>query len=165
MDPIYCLFMSTEANGLESALIRRFTLCDWSHCGFYRLSDGWTYSAMSDGKGVAWRKPNPHANLLLLDAPRTDEALTWALTQEGKPYDRLDIAGFIFNKDWVNPNSFICDRLVFLAFANIGQPLLNHTFIPMEHLFPRDVILSRLVTERKNGRMTVISKTDASMEI
>jgi hypothetical protein len=147
--PAICLFMSTEHTDLESALIRRFSMCDWSHTGFYRLSDGCTFSAMNDGKGVAWRPPNPNVKILLLTAPRVDEAFAWALQQQGKPYDRLDIEGFLFDRDWSSPNSLICDRLVFLSFVNLlpSQPLLNHTFIPIIHLIPRDVLLSPLVTE------------------
>ncbi len=146
---VNCLFLSTEELDIESAMIRRLSMCDWSHVGFYRVDDGWTFAAMNDGNGIAWRLPNPKAKLLLLDVPRIDEALAAALTQAGKAYDVADILGFIANTSWHSPDKFICDRLVFWAFQQIGQPLLNHTFIPMEHLTPRDVLLSPLLTERK----------------
>jgi hypothetical protein len=139
-----CLFLSTDPCDIESALIRRFTMCDWSHVGFYR-SDGWTFSAMNDGKGVAWRPPNPKAKILLLQAPKMQEAFASALTQEGKAYDVADILGFIANQTWATPDSFICDRLVFASFVAAGAPLLNHKYIPMEHLTPRDVLLSPFI--------------------
>lgn len=148
------LFMSTIKDDPVSALIRRMSMCDWSHTGFYRLEDGWTFSAMNDGKGVAWRPPNPKATILKITAPGVEDAFSWALKQEGKPYDRLDIAGFVFDRDWQNPSSFICDRLNFLAFINaslipgsLAKSLLNHKFIPLEHLTPRDILVSNLVTQ------------------
>lgn len=141
-----CLFLSTQEDDIESALIRRFTMCDFSHTGFYRFTDGWTYSAMADGKGVAWRPPNPKAKVLLLHAPNMQQAFEWALTQEGKAYDKANILGFVLNKDWVTPNELICDRLVFESFRHTPTPLVNHTFIPIEHLTPRDILLSNQVT-------------------
>jgi hypothetical protein len=146
-EPI-CLFLSTQEDDIESALIRRFTMCDFSHTGFYRIADGWTYSAMADGKGIAWRPPNPKAKVLLLNAPMMQEAFKWALTQEGKAYDRANILGFVLNKDWATPNQFICDRLVFESFKQVGYSLVNLNFIPIEHLTPRDILLSPFVTER-----------------
>jgi len=140
-----CLFLSTQADDIESALIRRFTMCDWSHVGFYRPSDGSTFSAMNDGRGVAWRTANPKAKLLLLQAPKMEEAFAYALTQQGKAYDVADILGFIADRDWKTPDSFICDRLIFASFVAAGAPLLNHRYIPIEHLTPRDVLLSPLI--------------------
>lgn len=142
-----CLFLSTQPDDVESALIRRFTLCDWSHCGFYRIADGCTFSAMHDPKGVAWRPPNPKAKLLLLSAPKMDEAFAWALTKEGAGYDVQQILGFLFNQSCTTPGKFICDRLVFAAFEMVGAPLISHKFIPIAHLTPRDILLSPLVTE------------------
>jgi hypothetical protein len=80
-----CLFLSTQPGDVESGLIRRFTLCDWSHCGFYRIQDGSTFSAMHDSAGVAWRPKNPEAKILLLSAPKMDEAFAWALEKAGTP--------------------------------------------------------------------------------
>lgn len=142
-----CLFLSTQSDDIESALIRRFTLCDWSHTGFYRIKDGFTFSAMNDGNGIAWRAPNPKAKLLLLTAQKMDEAFAWALTKAGEPYDVREIIGFVMNRNWAAPDKFICDRLVFAAFDAVGSPLVNHTFIPAAHLTPRDILLSPLVHE------------------
>jgi len=143
----YGLFLSTDAADIESALIRRLSMCDWSHVGFYRLEDSWTFSAMNDGKGVAWRPPNPRASMLLLDLPRVDEIAAIAFTQEGKPYNRKEILGFLCNRDWSEPGEFDCDQLVFWSAIQLATPLLNHTFIPLEHLTPRDILLSPLVLQ------------------
>lgn len=138
--------MSTEELDIESALIRRGSMCDWSHTGFFRKADSWTFSAMNDELGVSWRPPNPSAKVLLISTPKVEEMLAAALTQKGKPYNRKEIFGFIANTNWTNPDSFDCDQLVFWAAIQAGFPLLNHTFIPLQHLTPRDVLVSPLVT-------------------
>lgn len=149
----YCLFLSTVEDDPESAAIRLKTDCDWSHVGFMRLSDNWTFSAMADGKGVAWRPPNPKAKILKLSVGDSISAITsalaWAETQEGRPYDKLDIAGIALDKDWHTPGSFICSTLVAWAFEKINFKLLSSTFIPREHITPRDILLSPFLAELK----------------
>ena len=125
------------------------TECDWSHVGFMRLLDQWTFSAMCDGKGVAWRPPNPKAKVLKLAVDKIEDALVKAYTQEGKPYDKLDIAGIALGRDWHTPGTFICSTLVAWSFEAAGIPLLNPTFIPRAHITPRDILLSPFVTEIK----------------
>ena len=34
-----------------------------------------------------------------------------ALSQVGKPYDKWDIAGFVFGRDWRDPQAWICSEL------------------------------------------------------
>ena len=143
------LFVSTEEFDPVSAIIRWHTACAWSHAGFLRKSDMWTFSAMADGKGVSWRPPNPKAKVLALNYPETDKAFSAALTQAGKPYDFLDILGIAAAKDWSSTDAWICDKLVFWACIQAGAPLLNHTFIPLDHLTPRDILLSPLISEEK----------------
>lgn len=143
----YCLFLSTVETDPISAIIRRATNCDWSHAGFMRLADGWTFSAMSDGQGVAWRPPNPNAKILKLSVQGIEAALSKAQSQAGSKYDFMDIAGIALGCNWSAPGSFICDKLVFWAFQEIGAPLVNPTFIPAIHLTPRDILLSPYVTE------------------
>lgn len=146
------LFVSTEEFDPISALIREKTECSWSHVGFYRLSDQMTFSAMCDGKGVAWRPVKPSQKMLLLDCSAPEaaaKALACALTQAGKAYNTLDIAGIALARDWSSANQFICSTLVLWAFEQINFPLINMEFIPLEHLTPRDVLLSNLLTARK----------------
>lgn len=142
------LFLSTQP-GFVSEVIRRGTNCDYSHAGFIDLDTRRTFSAMCDGKGVTWRDPDPNAKLLILSALGQDAALSKALTQEGKPYDELDIAGIVLGRDWETPGAWICDKLVFWAFEQNNAPLVNPGFIPLEHLTPRDILLSPYVTEEK----------------
>src|ERR1700686_2143657 len=136
-----CLFLSTEHYDPVSATIRWYTNCDWSHCGWLRLADNWTYSAMSDGKGVDWRPPNPRAKILKLSAPGTDEALQLALVVRGAKYDLKDILGIAFSKNWYTQGDYICDKLTFWFQDKANFPLVNHKFIPFEHLRPRDILL------------------------
>lgn len=145
----HCLFMSTDSSifDWQSGLIRRLSMCAWSHTGFFRRADNFTFSAMNDGKGVAWRAPNPKAKILLLDTPWIEEMLKVALTQEGKPYNKKEIFGFVFDTNWTDPDAFDCDQLVFWSAIQVGAPLLNHTFIPLQHLTPRDVLTSPLVSQ------------------
>jgi len=143
----HCLFLSTEEVNVASAAIRWKTESDWSHVGFYRLADAWTFSAMSDGQGVAWRPPNPKARILKLSVEGIEAALSKALTQTGKAYDKLDILGIALDRNWSTADRFICSTLVLWSFEQIAIPLLNPRFIPREHMTPRDVLLSPYVTE------------------
>ena len=147
----HCLFLSTVEDDLESAAIRLKTQCAWSHVGFLRLSDNWTFSAMNDGKGVAWRPPNPNARILKLSAPNVEAALQKFLTQEGKPYDKLDILGLALGLNLETAGHFICSVGVVWSWEDNPPcaPLLNPTFIPREHITPRDILLSPFVTELK----------------
>lgn len=150
----HCLFLSTERLDVASALIRWKTEADWSHVGFMRLADGATFSAMCDSQGVAWRPANPKAKILKLShaAPEAiDKALAHALTQAGRPYDRLDIVGIALGRNWFTADRFICSTLVCWAFEQIYMDLLNATFIPREHITPRDILLSPYVTELKEN--------------
>ena len=138
----YCLFLSTVELDPVSAAIRLRTECDWSHVGFYRMADSWTFSAMSDGQGVAWRPPNPRAKVLRLSVQGIEAALSKALIQAGKPYDELDIVGLAVGENWAVANHFICSTLVVWAFQQANAPLLNPRFIPLDHITPRDILLS-----------------------
>lgn len=150
----YCIFLSTVELDPVSAAIRFATKCDWSHIGFYRLSDSYTFSAMSDGKGVDWRAPNPRCKILLLDLTNDpsgsimEGALAIAEGQQGDHYDFLDILGIALGGNWETPGRMICDKLVLYAFQQLTLPLLNMTFIPIEHFTPRDILLSPYVIQR-----------------
>jgi hypothetical protein len=143
-----CLYMATEEFDPVSVLIRERTGCDWSHVGFYNPTAGMTFSAMCDGKGVAWRPVKSSQKILLLDAVGVDDAFVKALTQAGKPYNMLDITGMVLGHDWTQANHFICNVLVLWAFEATGHPLLNMKFIPIHHFTPRDILLSPYVSLR-----------------
>lgn len=139
-----CLFLSNDGS-IEDHVIDWYTNSIWPHCGWLRKSDMWTFSAQHDG-GVAWRPPNPRAKILKLSAPGMDASLSKALPVAGSSYDMLDIIGIALSKDWSTPGEFICDKLLFWAQQEVGFPLLNHTYIPLIHLKPRDILLSPFIT-------------------
>jgi hypothetical protein len=147
MKPI-CLFASTERGDPASGIIRFFDLSDISHVGFMRLCDGWTFSAMVDG-GVKWRPPNPHAKILLLDTPRVMDMFAMALTKEGAEYNKLAIVGMVFHRNWSNANDEFCNQLVFWTAEGMPDPdpLINPTFIPIQHTWPSDLLKSTKVTK------------------
>lgn len=103
---------------------------------------------MIDG-GVQWRPPNPRAKLLILTADAMDATLAIAQTKRGEKYDWLDIIGIECAKDWCTDGRFICDKLVFWSYLQLGTPLVNPNFIPIIHLTPRDILLSPYVNEEK----------------
>jgi hypothetical protein len=163
-----CLFVSTEELDPVSALIREKTECAFSHVGFFHLVTQMTFSAMCDGLGVAWRPVKPSQKMMLLDVenpppvpllpiagdriPPIDiakAALDVALTQAGKPYDRLDIAGIALGRDWTTPQHYICSTLVLWSFEQAGWPLLAPWAIPIDHRTPRDILLSTKISQRK----------------
>lgn len=143
-----CLFVSTEPWDFESAAIRWGTLCDWSHAGWFDTRTQLTYSAMNDGKGLTWRPLRKRQKLLLLDAPGAAESLALALKYEGAAYDIRDILGIVFHRNWRTEGRFICDVALFHFQTLAGYPLLNCVFIPLEHLTPRDLLLSPSITQR-----------------
>lgn len=140
------LFCSTEKYDLISAIIRARTQCAWSHCGFYDTETKLTYSAMLDGKGLAFRPVKKSQNMVMLRAPGAPEAYRWALTQHGKPYDWKAILGIAIGKNMHAEGHFFCSYLVFQAFIETGNPLLGHWAIPLEHLTPRDILVSPKVS-------------------
>jgi len=143
-----CLFVSTEKWDLVSALIRRATNCAWSHAGFFRLSDSMTYSAMADGKGLTWRKVRKRQTVFLLDCENAEAMLGEALKWQGEAYNFKGVLGIIFGRNWDSRGKLFCDQTVFRAAEAVGTPLVNPTFIPREHLTPRDILLSHSVRQR-----------------
>ena len=141
------LYVSTEEYDPISIAIRAKTECAWSHVGFYNPETKRTFSAMCDGKGVAWRTLKPSEKYMLLDADGIDDAFKFALAQEGKPYDVLDIIGIVSGADLVQRQHFICSTLVLWSFQQAGKPLLGMWAIPLDHMTPRDVLLSPFIRE------------------
>jgi hypothetical protein len=140
-----CIFLSTQKYDLVSALIRRATNCDWSHCGFFNRTNHTTYSAMADGKGLTFRPVGPTQKMLLLTAPGVEAAYQKALEWEGTPYDFKGVFGMVIGRNWDDPTKLFCDLTVFRAQRETGNPLVNHTFLPDIHLTPRDILLSPYV--------------------
>lgn len=142
-----CLFVSTTEFDPVSALIRVRTECDWSHCGFYDRDSKQTFSAMDDGKGVAWRPIGASQKLMLLDCEHIGEIFQEALKLQGKPYDELDIVGIALALDLHRDGHLICDVMLFDSAQKANRALLAMWAIPVWHLTPRDLLLSPLISK------------------
>jgi hypothetical protein len=70
-------------------------------------------------------------------APAITEALRWALTQAGKPYDFSAICGIAFERDWHDSRRWFCSELIAAAFEVVGSPLLNPS-ANLWRITPRD---------------------------
>jgi hypothetical protein len=142
-----CAFVSTEMCDPISGLIRLHENALWSHIGFYRISDGWTFSAMADGKGVDWRKPITDAKILKLNVPGMDLAFQRALTKQGEGYDFLNILGIALGRDWHTAGHLICSGLFFWAFQDAGVSPLNMRFLQLDKFEPYHILLALGTTE------------------
>jgi hypothetical protein len=63
--------------------------------------------------------------VLRFSTPAITEALQWALTQAGKPYDFSAICGIAFDRDWRGSRRWFCSELIAAALEVVGSPLLN----------------------------------------
>ena len=81
------------------------------------MDDGRLLGARSDG-GVQIRPPNyekfSRVERVVISVPYYKERAYWDFlkAQIGKPYDKLAIAAFAFNRDWRSPDAWFCDELV-----------------------------------------------------
>jgi hypothetical protein len=66
------------------------------------------------------------------------------LSQKGKPYDYISLAGMVIHRDWeTDDSSWFCSELVAWAFNQAGRPLVR-----TEHknrITPKDLLLSPLL--------------------
>lgn len=66
--------------------------------------------------------------------------LHWLREQVGKPYDKLGIVAFAFDRDWRSPESWFCSELQARALEVCGwfpKPLAAHA----STITPRDLFL------------------------
>jgi uncharacterized protein YycO len=78
----------------------------------------------------------------VVDCPEATEhvAIEWMMSQVGKPYDWLALAGMAFRRDWRNDSAWYCADLVLRGYEIAGFPLLR-----LEHynrVTPRDLRMS-----------------------
>jgi cell wall-associated NlpC family hydrolase len=66
------------------------------------------------------------AVLVEFTAPNSDAVLDAALSQVGKPYDWLGVAGIALRgRDWQEDDCWFCSELVAWAFSEAGYPLFR----------------------------------------
>lgn len=138
----HCLFLSNDGSLIDD-IIDWDESAIWAHCGWLRLSDGWTFSAQLSG--IKWRPPNPKDKLLKLSADGTEAALSKALSMDGRGYDILGILGIALGQDWATKGTDFCSQLVIWAYDQVGCPLVNMKFIPLEHMKPSYILLGQVL--------------------
>lgn len=111
-----------------SALIRCLTWSEYSHVGFI-LNDCVVDSTLSHG-GVRIRpltdaKKNT-TKFEVCEFPLVnDDAIRYAMSQVGKPYDFTAVLGLPFRRNWQEDDSWFCSELVAWACIQAGTPLVN----------------------------------------
>lgn len=142
---------------LESYAIAWFGKGNFSHVDALR-DDGMRWGARSDevggkGPGVQLRTPNyaPFTRETIFTVPATEleEISFWAWweSQEGKPYDKLEILGFFFNRTWQHPGWYICSAAGYASLASIDL------VAPAPYLPPNkvDPVMLAMVISTKDG--------------
>jgi hypothetical protein len=138
-----------RGRGLLSALIAWFGGGEYSHVD-YLMPDGTWLGARSDRIGGAppgvqirpadYVKPVSSLTLSLQTTPEQDrDHYAFLYSQEGKPYDKWAIFGFIAGRNWRNPGAWICSELQCAAAesADIMQPLV----LTANRITPNDLAL------------------------
>jgi len=117
-------------NAISSRTIAWFSAGHLSHVDAI-LPDGRLLGARSDhvgGKppGVQVRHPGyaKWVSRIIMTIPtdqtKQDKFYDFLRMQIGKPYDRLAILGFLFNRDWRDDDSWICSELQAAALEYAG---------------------------------------------
>lgn len=113
-----------------SWLIRQYDHGPWSHVDCV-LPGGGLLGARDDRVGGAPSgvqiRPNGYINFLrtqriILPCPETSQEAFYGFLrgQLGKPYDQTAIAGFVFQRDWRETDSWFCSELQGVALESAG---------------------------------------------
>lgn len=115
---------------LVSDVIAWFTQGEFSHVDAIVYNDLLVGARTDHDPGVHARSSNyaVWAKKTVFDIPCTLEQFIrfndFLLDQLGKPYDHVAILGFVFGRDWKQPDSWICSELqaAALEYAGIWKP-------------------------------------------
>lgn len=130
-----------------SASIRYITRSWASHVEFVDADSGYTLGARYKG-GVQWRPALGSSHYTYIEwytHPRIDDAVLWARSQIGKPYDLTAIFGILTDRKWQSPDSWFCSELVAAAFLNVGVPLFQPS-TRLNRVFPGHIPMSLALT-------------------
>ena len=141
-----------ESNILSDA-IQWDTWGRWSHVEFI-FSDGYFGSRFNGGVKLRPFDYIKVKNSLECHVEVSDDQYTliydFLKKQDGKPYDKTSILGFIIHRDWKSDDSWFCSELVAAAFLEAGIALLRTTDV--NRISPRDLSLSPLWIVEKETR-------------
>lgn len=145
-----------------SAGIRAFEYGFWASHVEALMPDGTLLGAHYDG-GVQARErgydKGKFSQELYVQIPAppvmTDAFHSFLREQIGKPYDVDAIAGIVAQRDWQEPDSWICSELIAAALSASGY-FPQHLAVEFNHITPRDVLLVL------SGRMSIFSSVKPS---
>lgn len=122
MQMIFC-----TSNLIGAKLIRAATWSDWSHVALIHgdevIEATWPRVRSSSLTDVIAR----HSKHTIVDVPSdmSEEIISAARSQIGKPYDLSALFGLVVRRDWQNPDKWFCSELVAWAFQQGGHPLFR----------------------------------------
>lgn len=139
--------------GLGSRLIRWFTWSEFSHVDFV-LPGGWLLG--SEAAGGVLKRPFDAENYLhaaRFSVPScSTNAIRFAETQIGKPYDFTAMLGFLSRRDWAEEGSWFCSELIYWSFEQVGFRPFRAT--QMNRITPQHLLMIpslRLIEEWRYG--------------
>lgn len=112
-----------------------------SHAEFYDDRTNTTLGARWDGVKVRPNRPHEYVEIMRFRVEGIEKAWDWAYSQRGKGYDYLNITGIFFDRDWRDPNRWICSELMAWSFEKAKFPLLN-PHIRVSRVEPVHLLLS-----------------------
>ena len=137
----------TERRDPISAGIRFVTRSWASHTEFVQTENGHTFgSRWRDG--VRWRPASESRHYTYVEVfthPYAQQALEWAITQEGKPYDLTAIFGILTDRNWRAEDSWFCSELIAAAFEHTTGPLFAMD-TRLNRVFPGHIPMSLALT-------------------
>lgn len=139
-----------------SVAIRFLTASDFHHCGvIFDCCDHVVYEA-SFARGVHCRHISDYAKsdkYAIVDFPlqKEKDALEFAESQIGKPYDFAGVIGLMAQRHWEDPERWYCSEFV-AAVANAGGTPIVRSGVAGVH--PRDLWMMPLnITETNIGEL------------
>jgi uncharacterized protein YycO len=145
MPSITIRFVATT--GFVAWAIRRVTWGVVNHVELV-LDDGRVLGAYT-GEGISvhpyWEANKEYRYSIPCSQSQHDAIMAYAYSQLGKPYDFLDILGFLFHRDWRRENRWTCAEFVTACFEIGGMPLLNAPLNVVNRISPRDLFLSPML--------------------
>ena len=131
------LFSTT--NKLSSLAIRAFEGGSASHCAIAISEDSIIDSTFKYGVSQRtrndWIKGKILVDSIKLSIPNEENAINFAKSQLGKPYDFTALVGFLFWRSWQDTGSWYCSELVTASLLAGGLTLADrHKRIPVRLL-------------------------------
>lgn len=118
---------------LGSLFLRFVMWSRWSHSALYDAEQGVVYDSTLLQGGVKARPADQffahYTSFEFRDLEVSDEnaqiARNWLAAQVGKRYDWTALVGFLFHRDWQEPDSWFCSELTETFRATFSQPRLR----------------------------------------